>query len=214
MKIVRLVPTVVNSDDAVREFTGRSIKIPYSVELVYLPFLLFKYRINILSFFGREKTDEGLFLVDMLQGMPVNIKRDTKFKISPALQEGFSLLVNVSMAGYDVKKNPLAMEECEIEEEKILPAVLGEDEAVKKGIGLMRYDMMRLAGSFRYRKINILPQPCGRMVYYPYWLIYYRTNHGAVKFAVLDALNKRIEGGEVIKSVKIGLEKSTEQQKR
>ncbi len=67
------------------------------------------------------------------------------------------------------------------------------------------YDIMRLTVALRYRRVDIVPEPDTKTVYVPYWLIYYKDRKNQMKFDVLDALSGQKEGGQIIKSIKIGL---------
>jgi len=204
MRVTRLVPTLADADDVLKKYCRKNFKAPCSLELVYLPFVLFRYTIELISLFGKKKTEKGLFLVDLLQGIPINIKKDTKFEFRDSnLQEQFSKLLNwVPIGG---KKNIVLIETEEVEQEQVLPIVLGEQVAIEKGKSLLMYDIMKLAGSLRYRRLDVIPQPGTKTLYYPYWLIYYRDRKGIMQFDVIDGLSEQKEGGQIIKSVKIGL---------
>ena len=169
-----------------------------------MPFVLFRYTIELTSLFGKRKTEKGLFLVDLLQGIPINIKKDTKFEFRNSnLQEQFSKLLNwVPIGG---KKNIVLIETEEVEQEQVLPRVLEEQLAIEKGKSLLMYDIMKLAGSLRYRSLDVIPLPGTKTLYYPYWLIYYRNRKGVMQFDVTDGLSGQKEGGQIIKSIKIGL---------
>jgi len=204
MRIVRLVPRFSNAEDVLKKYCRKNFKAPCSLELVYLPFVLFRYTIELTSLFGKRKTEKGLFLVDLLQGIPINIKKDTKFEFRNSnLQEQFSKLLNwVPIGG---KKNIVLIETEEVEQEQVLPRVLEEQLAIEKGKSLLMYDIMKLAGSLRYRSLDVIPLPGTKTLYYPYWLIYYRNRKGIMQFDVIDGLSEQKEGGQIIKSVKIGL---------
>lgn len=204
MRIVRLVPRFANAEDVLKKYCRKNFKAPCSLELVYLPFVLFRYTIELILLFGKKKTEKGLFLVDLLQGIPINIKKDTKFEFRDSnLQEQFSKLLNwVPIGG---KKNIVLIETEEVEQEQVLPIVLEEQVAIKAGKNLLMYDIMKLAGSLRYRRLDVIPQPGTKTLYYPYWLIYYRDRKGIMQFDVIDGLSEQKEGGQIIKSVKIGL---------
>jgi hypothetical protein len=166
--------------------------------------VLFGYKIELTSLFGRKKTEYGLFLADLVQAIPVNIKKDTKFEFrNPELRNEFAKIH--SSAATEDKKNTILIETEDVEEEQVLPIVLQEQAAIKQGKSLLMYDVMKLAGSLRYRRVDIIPLPGAKTIYYPYWLIYFRDRKGKMQFDVLDGLSGQKEGGQIIKSVKTGL---------
>ena len=204
MKITRLVPRLSNSDEVIKKYCRRNFKAPCSLELIYLPFVLFRYRIKLTLLFGKNKTEKGLFLVDLLQGIPINIKSNTKLELKePHLHEELKELLGSYLGGDG--KNRVLIESEEVDQEQVLPIVLEEQVAIKKGKNLLMYDIMRLTGSLRYRRVEIIPYPETKTLYYPYWLIYYRNRKNEMKFDVLDGLSGQKEGGQIIKSIKIGL---------
>jgi hypothetical protein len=162
--------------------------------------------------FGRKKNEYGLFLADLVQAIPVNIKKGTKFEFrNPELQNEFAELLD-SPATEDKKLarrsfggNIILIETEDVEQEQVLPIVLQEQAAIEAGRSLLKYDVMKLAGGLRYRRLDITPLPEAKTVYYPYWLVYYRDRKGKMQFDVLDGLSGQKEGGQIIKSVKIGL---------
>lgn len=204
MKIVRFVPRLADADYVLKKYCRKSFKAPCSLELVYLPFVLFRYTIELTSLFGKKKTEKGLFLVDLLQGIPINIKKYTGFEFTDSnLQEGFRELLDSFVT--EDKKNKVLVEIEDIEQRQVLPMVLEEQVAIEKGKSLLMYDIMKLAGSLRYRSLDVIPLPGTKTLYYPYWLIYYRNRKGVMQFDVTDGLSGQKEGGQIIKSVKIGL---------
>ena len=211
MKIVRLVPRLSDADDVIKRYCRKTLKAPCSVELIYVPFVLFRYRIELVSLFGKRKTEKGIFLADSLQGIPINIKRNTKFVFEDGcLQEEFkgligSALIDSSDVIKDGKTITVSVEKKQIPEEQVLPKVLDDQAAVKRGKNLLMYDIMKLTGGLRYRRVDIIPEPETKTLYYPYWLIYYRDKKNRMRFDVLDSLSGQKEGGQIIKSVKIGL---------
>lgn len=211
MKIVRLVPRLSDADDVIKRYCRKTFKAPCSVELIYVPFVLFRYRIELVSLFGKRKTEKGIFLADSLQGIPINIKNNTKFVFEDGcLQEEFkgligSALIDSSDVIKDGKIITVLVEKEQIPEEQVLPKVLDDQAAVKRGKNLLMYDIMKLTGGLRYRRVDIIPEPETKTLYYPYWLIYYRDKKDRMRFDVLDSLSGQKEGGQIIKSVKIGL---------
>jgi len=211
MKIVRLVPRLSDADDVIKRYCRKTFKAPCSVELIYVPFVLFRYRIELVSLLGKRKTEKGIFLADSLQGIPINIKKNTKFVFEDGrLQEEFkgligSALIDSSDVIKDGKTITVLVEKEQIPEEQVLPKVLDDQAAVKRGKNLLMYDIMKLTGGLRYRRVDIIPEPETKTLYYPYWLIYYRDKKNRMRFDVLDSLSGQKEGGQIIKSVKIGL---------
>ncbi len=212
MKVVSLVPRFADSDDVLKRYCRKNFKAPCSIELVYVPFVLFRYRIELTSLFGRRKTEKGIFLADSLQGIPVNIKKNTKFVLKDeGLRRQFDgLLGSSSINSTDlIKKNDktitVSIEQLDVTEEQVLPEVLDEKAAIKAGKNLLMYDIMKLTGSLRYRRVDVVPEPQTETLYYPYWLLYYRNKKNQMQFDVLDALTGQKEGGQIIRSIKVGL---------
>jgi hypothetical protein len=212
MKVVSLVPRFADSDDVLKRYCRKNFKAPCSVELVYVPFVLFRYRIELTSLFGKRKTEKGIFLVDSLQGIPVNIKKNTKFVLrDEGLRRPFDGLLGSSLINptdlikKDDKAITVSIESQDVAEEQVLPEVLDEKAAIKAGKNLLMYDIMKLTGSLRYRRVDVVPEPQTQTLYYPYWLLYYRNKKNQMRFDVLDALTGQKEGGQIIRSIKIGL---------
>jgi len=207
MKIVRFVPRFSNADDVVRTFCAKNFKRPFSVEMVYLPFVLFKYAVEASRFFGEKKISKGLFLGDLIQGVPVNISKGTTLKVETGLESDFVGLLRSSNEGAKGEAETIAIEVQEVSESQVLPAILVESEAIARGKRLLRYDLMRLFGGLRYRKVEITLYPETKLVYYPYWLVYYRGRRGEMRFVVIDAVIGRKESEEINQSIKLGLMK-------
>ena len=211
MRIVGLVPKFDDCDDVIKGYCRKNFKAPCSIELVYVPFVLFRYRIELTSLFGRRKTEKGIFLVDSLQGIPVNIKKNTKFVLrDEGLRRQFDGLLGPALIDStdlikDDKTITVSIKWQDVSEEQILPAAMDEKAAIKAGKNLLMYDIMKLTGGLRYRRVDVVPEPQTQTLYYPYWLIYYRDKKNNMKFDVLDALSGQKEGGQIIRSVKIGL---------
>ena len=204
MKIIRFTPTVKTQETALKAFCSKSIRIPYSIEMVYLPYLLFAYSIIQSFITGKKNKSRGLFLVDLVQGIPVNIKNKTMFEISPALEKEMKTLIGDFPVGQN-RKNPLAIDRENIEEDKLMPVLLEEEEAISRGRKLLMYDIMKFSGPFRKSEITALDER--KQVYYPYWLIYYKDRKGTTDFAVLDALNRNRETGDIKRSISLALVK-------
>ncbi len=208
MKIDILAPRLSEPDEAVRKFCAKNFKTPCSVEMIFLPFVLFTYRISLTRLLGEEKAERGLFLVDLMQGVPINIRKKTVIEVDQELKEEFGFILSFSVPDNN-KRNKVRVERRTVEEKHVMPILLGMDEAIDKGKTLLRYDIMRLAGHLSYRKMSIFPEPKRKVLYYPYWLIYYRNRRGEMRYDVLDALSGQKEGGQIANSIKMGLLKNT-----
>lgn len=204
MKIVRLAPNFLDSDDVLKKFCSKNFKTPYSLELIYLPFVLFRYRMDLTPFFGKIKTEKGLFLVDLLQGVPINIKKRTGFDAEDGLKKEFEPFISLSDSVENCK-NRVSIGLETAAQKQVLPLVLEKEAAIQRGRNLLRYDVMRITGSLRYRRIDIIPQPETKVLYYPYWLIYYRNRRKKMTFEVIDGLSGQKEHGEIVSSIKMGL---------
>ena len=79
MNILRFAPRFSDAAGVVSKFCAKSLRVPAAAELVYLPFVLFKYSIKTSGFAGKQKTAPGLFLVDLVQATPMNIRAGTVF---------------------------------------------------------------------------------------------------------------------------------------
>ena len=204
MKITILKPTIITEEEAVKKFWSKKTKIPYSIELIYFPFLLFRYHVNQIYFSGKNRSYDGLLLTDLIKGIPINVSNKIRFKMNPEFQKKFKDLIDPFFNendGYDI----LFIKEDKVDEEKVLPILLAEDEAIKRGIKILMYDIMKFTGSIRHRKVDIEPRHRGKVIYHPYWLIYYLNRKNEMKFSVLDAMNGQIEGREINDAIQIGL---------
>lgn len=210
MKIVRFAPHFSNADDVVRTFCSKNFKRPFSVEMVYVPFVLFKYAVEASRFLGEKKIAKGLFLADLIQGVPVNIRKGTTLKLEAGLQNDFAGLLRSSTEGAKIEAETIIIEVQEVSESQVLPVILVESEAIARGKRLLRYDLMRLFGGLRYRKVEITLYPETKLVYYPYWLVYYRGRRGDMRFVVIDGVIGRKESEEIVQSIKLGLVKKME----
>jgi hypothetical protein len=206
MILTRFVPQSPNPENIIQKFCAKSLKIPYATELLYLPFLLFRYRIVLSSFLGKERTEQGLFLADLVQGTPMNIKKNTVFDIAEDLSRDFEEFFNLFPQAKNFK-NRVAIQKARIKEEQVLPIVLEEETALVRGKNLLRYDLMRVAGGLRFRKMEIIADSKRKILYYPYWLVYYRDKKDRMRFEVFDGLSGQKERGQIVKSIKIGLVK-------
>jgi hypothetical protein len=207
MKITRFAPHFSNTEDIVNKFCAKNFRKPFSVEMVYLPFVLFKYAVEADPFFGDKKRWAGLFLADLIQGTPVNIRKGTILEAEAASERDFAALLPALTEGAKKTADTIVIEAQEVSEAQILPVVLAEGEAISRGKRLLRYDLMRVSGGLRYRRMEITLYPETKLVYYPYWLVYYRGRRGEMKFAVMDAVNGRKEGEEIVQSISTGIVK-------
>lgn len=186
-----------------RKYCARNFKTPHSLELVYLPFVLFRYRIVLGSFKGKEKIERGFFLADLVRGVPINIRKDTWLDISGDIREtgdGWGEFAG-RRAG---SKHRIPVEGIDAAESQVLPADLEPESAIQRAKKLLRYDIMRLAGGLRYKNVDIVPEPPVHVLHYPQWLIYVRKK-GEMRMEVLDALTGQKEKGPIVDSVKLGL---------
>ena len=204
MNIIRLVPNLSNADDALRKFCRKNLKTPYSLEMVYLPFVLFRYRIEMTSLSGKRKTERGLFMADLIQGIPVNIRTATRLEVQEDMRPEFDGWLNLLDPGLH-PKNRAAIGTFRAEEDKVMSAVLDTESAIRKGKRLLRYDVMRVAGGLRYRRIEIIPEPQTKTLHYPYWIVYYKNRKEKMTFAVLDGVTGEREKGAVERSIKLGM---------
>jgi len=205
MNIVSFKPLFSNADEIVRKFCAKNFKRPLALEMVYLPFVLFKYTVEANRFFGEKKIEEGLFLADLIQGVPVNIKKDTVFRVEAGLKSDFAALLPSPKEGVKRGAEAIIVEAQEVSQTQVLPVILEKTEAMTRGKRLLRYDLMRFFGGLRYRKVEITLYPETKVVYYPYWLVYYRGRRGGMKFAVMDGVSGRKESEEIAHSIEMGL---------
>lgn len=206
MNILTFAPLCSDPDEAVRKFCAKTLKIPYAAELLYLPYVLFRYKIELTPFFGRKKTEESLFLVDLLQGTPMNIQKATRFVLKGELKGEFEAFQDLFLPSKK-EKTTAVIQRKEVKEDHVLPRTLEEEEAIKKGKHLLMYDLMRISGSLRYKRMDIAPFPETKILYYPYWLIYYRNKKKKMEFVVYDGMSGEKEKGQVVESIKLGLVK-------
>jgi hypothetical protein len=205
MNIIRIAPRLTDAEEAVRIFCARTLKLPLAAELVYVPFVLFGYAAELMRFRGEKKILQGLFLADLIQGGPMNVPRGMRFEVGPGLDEELSRLTLQGGGGENNKTAFVRLEIGHVLEKQVLPMLLEREKAMARGKRLLRYDLMRLAGGLRYRKLDVRLLPGAKTVYYPLWLVYYRRRKGEVAFRVIDAVTRRREGGEVARSVAMGL---------
>jgi hypothetical protein len=203
VNVLRFVPVFVDAEDVVHRFGRRSFRAPFSLEMIHVPHVLFRYRVSWTPFFGGIKSAEGLFGADLVQGRPMNIAKSTKFVMEDGLRNELAELV--SLLDPPKPKRTVGIERREIPEEKLLPAVLDEAAAVERARSVFKYDLMRLVGGLRVRSMEIKPLPGARTVYYPYWLLYHKGRDGAMRFDPFDALSGQRERGDTAQTIKIAL---------
>ncbi len=162
-----------------------------SAELIYLPFCLFKYEIMGVGFGDKLIREEGLLLVDLENCTPINVLSLSELKWEKSINRS--------------KRNIIQFDETEILEEKLLPPKVEFKDAKKRGLWVLRWDLMQVLGKFRYKYLSIFPEEDSMLVYYPYWIVY-RNSRGKTTFDVWDALNGAKEGNQIKKAVVIGLE--------
>jgi hypothetical protein len=205
MRIILFSPRLATPEQAVQKFCTRTLKIPYSAELLYLPFVLFKYSVVMTRFSGQEKTFEGIFLADLVRGVPMNIRKKTAFRVARGLQAELAEFMRLLAPGAKDEKDVVVIESRDIPETQVLPTVLDQHKAMAKAKNVYRYDIIRLAGGWRFRNLDIRLHPETKIVYYPFWLVYHRTRRGEMTFGVIDGVSGQKEGGEMASSLKFGL---------
>jgi len=205
MNIIRIAPCLADADAAVRVFCARTLKVPFAAELVYAPFVMFRYAVEMTRFRGEKKAFEGLFLADLIQGGPMNVPRGTRFEVGPGLEGDLSQLIPQSGSSENGKTAVIRLEAGRVSEAQVLPALMERDGAMARGKKFLRYDLMRVAGGLRYRRLDVTLLPGAKTIHYPLWLVYYRRRAGEIAFRVVDAVTGRREGGEIANSVAQGL---------
>ncbi len=205
MKIILFSPRLATPELAAQKFCTRTLKIPHSAELLYLPFVLFKYSVTMTRFSGRQKAFEGIFLADLIRGVPVNIRKKTAFRVAPGLQAEFAPFTALLAPSGEDHVDAVTIESRDIPETRVLSAFLEPHEAMAKAKSVYRYDIIRLAGGWRYRSLDIRLRPETKIVHYPFWLVYHRTRRGEMTFGVVDGVNGQKEGGDLAASLKFGL---------
>jgi hypothetical protein len=205
MNILRFAPRFCDADGVVSKFCAKSLRVPAAAELVYLPFVLFKYSIRTSGHAGRRKTAAGLFLVDLVQATPMNIRSGTTFLRDGNITGSLTSLISISSAVEGDEAKAIRVGTQEIAATQVLPALLNTEAAVSRGKRVLRYDLMRLAGGLRYRNWEMVIHPEMAVIHYPFWIIYYRSRRGEMQLGVIDGLNGRREGGEIASSIRKGL---------
>jgi hypothetical protein len=204
MKIATFIPGSTEPDAVVHRFSAKSLKTPFSTEMLYLPYVLFRYRVYWTTLLGKKKSENGLFLADLIQGLPMNIQKDTKFELSGDIADEFKSYAELMNAGRPAKRT-VSLGRKDAPEDKILPAALEENAAIERGKSVFKYDLMRIMGGLRFRNIKIVPLPDTKILYYPFWLVYYKDKKKKMRFDVFDGLTDQREKGQVVQSIKLGL---------
>lgn len=204
MKIVAFVPRSKEPDSVIHKFSAKSLKTPFSTEMLYLPYVLFRYRVDWTTLLGKKKNEHGLFLADLIQGLPMNIQKDTKFELSEDIASEFMDYAELMNPARPAKRI-VSLRRNDAPGDKILPAALEESAAIERGKSVFKYDLMRIMGGLRFRKIKIIPLPDTKILYYPFWLVYYKNKKNKMRFDVFDGLTDQKEKGQVVQSIKLGL---------
>jgi hypothetical protein len=205
MRIIAFSPRLDTPEEAVQKFCARTLKVPYSVELLYLPFVMFGYSVEMTRYSGRAKTFEGMFLADLVRGVPMNIRKKTAFRVARELKTELAGFMRLLAPGGEGQKDVVMIESRDIPNTQVLPAVLEQDEAMARAKNVYRYDIIRLAGGWRFRNLDIRLHPETKVVHYPFWLLYHRTRSGEMTFGVIDGVSGQKEGGELAASIKFAL---------
>jgi hypothetical protein len=202
MSMITIGPEV-EADAVLYRFGRRRLQTALAREKLYLPYFLFGYRVEWTTLGGKPKAMDGLLCADLLQGLPMAIPKATRFALGPGLEE--ELVEFASLLDHPRPKRTVLLSRTDVPEEKLLPAVLSSAEAVERGKSVLRYDLMRLIGGLRFRTISLSAQPGGKVLYYPFWLIYYKDRRERMRFDAFDALTGQRERGETLRSIKLGL---------
>lgn len=213
MNILRFAPRYSDTDGAVGRFCARSLRVPAAAELVYLPFVMFRYFLEISGRTGKRKAATGLFLADLIQGTPMNVRTDTIFSEESGGGGALAAFLPVSDAVDGKGDGGIRVGRQEVAADRILPALLDMEEAISRARRLLRFDLMRLAGGLRYRDWEVVIHPDRAVIHYPYWLIYCRNRRGEMRLSVIDGLNGRRESGEIATSLKKGLLEKEDEKK-
>ncbi len=204
MRISRFAPASEAPDRALHRFGVRSFRAPFSTEIAHLPHVLFRYRVEWTTLLGRERSSEGLFLADLFQGLPVNILRSTALAVPESLRTAFAPFADLLLPAGRTKRT-VAVENREVPDASVLPASLGEEEALARAKGIYKYDLLRVAGGLRLRRFAIVPGAARLVLYYPFRLVYYKDKRGRMAFAAFDAVTDERERGSPVRSIKLGL---------
>lgn len=203
--VICFQPVFHQPEQVIHKFVIRSLKTPQAVELVYLPFYLFIYTVRTLSLLGRQAEFQGIMLVDLVQGEPMAINRQTAIEGAADILNKFPGFKNVTNIKNRNKINFKAtLIQQEVVESHLLPASLQPAQAIDRARNIFKYDLWRLAGGFRFRKVEIIPDFEGLTVYYPIWLVYY-SKKGQMSFKAYDGLTLEKVSGNFLLAIKKAL---------
>jgi hypothetical protein len=208
MDAIRFEPIIKDEAEALKAHYCASSKKIKSLELVYLPFCLFKYKISRQAWLGENKSDESLLLADMVNGIPINVPAQVEFNdktggAMTSLVSGIdkSRATRLAGRGLKVRVSRISVENAELPDKSALKTAITHEEAVRKGLWALRYDLMRIWGPFRSKSIQMSRSEAEPMqVYFPYWILYYPKN-GKMDFEALDALSGSKEGTQIKMSI-------------
>lgn len=203
MRLVRFAPAFGDADRVIHAFGRRSLKTPMSLEMIHLPYVLFRYGVDWTTLGGSPRTTEGIFSADLAQGVPMNVGRRTRIDVPEELRGEFAAVLPLLVP--EKSRARVALERVEVRDEAVLPAILDDDEAIARSRDVFKYDLMRLMGGLRFRKIAISPRPDRRRVYYPYWLVYHKDRRGRTGFQTIDGITGEREHGAVVRSIQLAL---------
>lgn len=212
MEILRFEPIIKTGEDALKAHCSYSARRIESIEMIYLPFSMFKYEVARRKWLGGEISDRALLLADMVGGIPINVPSQIEFEDKTggsiaSLLSGLDRSVATKMAGRGLKiwASKIAVEKADVQESAAVKPMLGEDEAARRGLWALRYDLMRIWGPFRYRSVNLVKlDGSAATIYFPYWMLYYNKG-GKIHFDVLDALSGAKEGTQIKMSIANGI---------
>jgi len=207
MKIITIIPEIKDADAVLHKFGRRSLRTPISAEMIHLPYLLFRYRIAWTTLGGKARTTDGLLCADLLQGRPMSIARATRFALEDGLEGEFAEFE--PLLDPPRPKRSVTVERRDVPDAAVLPGALAEEDAIERSKAVLKYDLMRLFGGLRFRRIEIRPLPARKVLYYPFWLIYHRDRQGRMQFEAFDALSGQREKGDIARSIKLGLLKKS-----
>jgi hypothetical protein len=206
MSTVCFQPLFDKPEPVIHKFVTRSFQTPQAVELVYLPFYLFIYKVKTLSLLGRLNTFHNIMLVDLVGGEPTSINRQTFIEASPELTQDFPVLPSITEIQKNNKiKQRLKLIKQELPENSLLPPILRPKEAVNSARKIFKYDFFRLAGGFGYKRVEIVPDFDGLTVYYPIWLVYYSDRKKHMHLKAFNGLTLEKESGNFLLAIKKAL---------
>jgi len=200
LRVLVLVPVLESAEEASRIYLQMVRHRPTSLELVYLPFVLFRYRIAATSLFGRKREETGAVLVDLNGSVPINIRKGTRIT-GPGMERYAGAIEAEGRGRQRSAGPPFSVESRRVPARAVAPANIPVEEAVKDGLRILRYEYFRLIGPLRNRRMEIRAEDPHTLLYHPYWIFYYLGRGGGKAYDVLDALNGSKEGGQITRSV-------------